>query len=49
METTLQNGELAYVETPHQCDAPVKIDKILEERMRVFMKARRVRRFTFMK
>jgi hypothetical protein len=38
-----------YIETPRQCNAPVKIDEILEARMRAFMRARRVKRFTFVK
>jgi len=36
-----------YIETPRHTIAPTKIDTILEQRMRAFMRARRVRRFTF--
>ena len=48
METTLQNGEIAYIETPRRCDTPVKIDEILNERLKAFMKARRARGITLM-
>ena len=50
---TNQNLEAThYIETPltrKSRDIPTKIDEILEARMRAFMKARRVRRFTFAK
>jgi hypothetical protein len=36
-----------YIETPRHTVAPVKIDSILQQRMHAFMRARRVRRFTF--
>lgn len=38
-----------YIELPRANVAPVKINQILEERMRAFIRARRVRRFTFFK
>lgn len=38
-----------YIETPRNSGQPVKIDEILEARMKAFLRARRVRRFTFMK
>jgi len=45
-----QTSELiSYIETPRQCDVPIKINEILEARMRAFIKARRIRRFTFSK
>jgi len=48
MKKAQVNDLLNYIETPRQrCDVPVKIDEILEARMRTFLKARRVRRYTF--
>lgn len=38
-----------YIEIPRSKAAPTRIDSILEERMKAFMKARRIRRFTFSK
>ena len=38
-----------YIEIPRSQTVPTRIDAILEERMKAFMKARRVRRFTFNK
>lgn len=36
-----------YIEIPRSHKNLTKIDMILEERMRAFVRARRVRRFTF--
>ncbi len=49
MKTTQSQEPFAYIETPRSRNMPTKIDEILEARMRAFMKARRVRRFTFAK
>jgi hypothetical protein len=49
MKTKKKAELVAYIETPRRTDAPVKIDEILEARMRAFMRARRVKRFTFVK
>ena len=50
MKMTQTSEPITYIETPRQhCDVPVKIDEILEARMRAFIKARRIRRFTFVK
>jgi len=49
MKTAKIFEEVMYIETPRQQSGPVKIDQILEARMRAFMRARRVRRFTFVK
>lgn len=47
MKTAQEHELITYIETPRRhCDVPVKIDKILHARMRAFMRARRVRRFT---
>jgi len=45
MNETLDNQWLQYLETPRHDSEPVKLDKILAERMRAFMKARRVKPF----
>lgn len=49
MQTTQHTENNTYIETPRQHSAPVKIDEILEARLKAFMKARRIRRFTFLK
>ena len=50
MKKAQMNDVLNYIETPRRrCDVPVKIDEILESRMRTFLKARRTRRFTLVK
>lgn len=49
MKTAKIFEEVMYIETPRKRGTPVKIDQILEDRMRAFMRARRVRRFTFVK
>jgi hypothetical protein len=36
-----------YIEIPRRTAIPTKIDLILQQRMHAFMRARRVRRFTF--
>lgn len=38
-----------FIELPRCVGMPVKIDVILQERLNAFMKARRIRRFTFNK
>ena len=40
MKTLNQVEVINYIETPRRCDAPVKIDRILEARMRVFLRSR---------
>lgn len=42
------NESATYIETSRAKTDPVKIDEILEQRMRAFMKARRLRRFSFL-
>ena len=49
MKTAQTNELITYIETPRHCDVPVKIDEITEARMRAFVKARRIRRFTLAK
>jgi len=48
MKTERINEYVTYIETPRHCDAPVKIDEILEARMRAFLKTRRVRQLGIM-
>lgn len=47
MKTARKLPTIEYIETPRFHQGPVKIDAILEARMRAFMRARRVKRFTF--
>lgn len=49
MKHSIQTELYGYIEIPRTNTAPTRIDAILEERMRTFMKARRIRRFTFSK
>jgi len=49
MKTAQPSEIITYIETPRHCDSPVKIDEILEARMRAFVKARRIRRFRLAK
>ena len=49
MKTAQTRELITYIETPRQSGAPVKIDEILQARMRAFTKARRIRRFTLVK
>jgi len=47
MKTNQPHELIDYIETPRRNDAPVKIDEILEARMKEFIRVRRTRRFTF--
>jgi len=38
-----------YLETPRQRSSPTRIDAILEERLKAFIKARHIKRFTFVR
>lgn len=49
MKTIKDFEPVSYIEIPRRKDAPVKIDEILEARMREFLRVRRTRRFTFVK
>ena len=49
MKTAQTNEIINYIETPRHCEVPIKIDEILQTRMRAFIKARRIRRFTLVK
>ncbi len=45
MKTRNEFELISYIETPRRNSQPVKIDVILEARMRAFMRTRRVRRW----
>ncbi len=45
MNESLDNQWLKYLETPRTASNPVKLDQILAERLKAFMKARKVRPF----
>ncbi len=49
MKTMTHFEEQGYIELPRRSSGPIKIDAILEARMKAFLRARRVRRFTFSK
>lgn len=49
MNESLENQWLQYLEIPRRQSEPVKLDKILAERMRAFMKARRVKPYRLSK
>lgn len=40
MKTIATNEVITYIETPRRNDRPVKIDEILEARMREFLRLR---------
>lgn len=43
MNQSLENQWLEYLEIPRRQGDPVKLDKILAERMKAFIKARKVK------
>jgi hypothetical protein len=45
--THLNQPFFNFTVAPRKASVPVKIDSILEERIKTFQRARRVRRFTF--
>lgn len=47
MKTSQEIEFISYIETPRYTEAPVRIDLILEARMKAFLRARQVRRLTF--
>jgi hypothetical protein len=49
MKTNRELDLINYIETPRRKDVPVKIDEILEARMKEFIRVRRIRRFTFLR
>lgn len=49
MKTQNTFADITYIETPRRSASPIKIDAILEARMRAFLRARRVRRYSFLK
>ena len=49
MKTTNEIELITYIETPRRTTEPVKIDAILEARMRAFLRAKRVRQWMLTK
>lgn len=45
MNESLDNKWLQYLETPRAASNPVKLDQILAERLKTFLKARKVKPF----
>lgn len=45
MERSAEKTFITYIETPRQISRPLPIDVLLEQRMKAFMRARRMRRF----
>lgn len=43
MNKSLDNQWFTYLETPRHASGPVKLDEILAQRLRDFMKARKVK------
>jgi hypothetical protein len=46
---TNNSNSFSYIETPRGASSLIKIDTILALRLKAFIKARKVRRFTFSK
>ena len=49
MKTSQDKEIISYIETPGGFTAPVKLDTVLEERIRAFRRAKQIRRFSFSK
>ena len=45
MKTTNGIELITYIETPRRSGVPIRIDAILEARMKAFLRAKRVRRW----
>lgn len=45
MKTTNGIELITYIETPRRTSAPIKIDAILEARMKAFLRAKRIQRW----
>jgi len=45
MKTTNGFELITYIETPRRSSAPIKIDTILEARMKAFLRAKRINRW----
>ncbi len=43
MKNTVKQQWYHYQETPYRKSSPVKLDRILEDRMKAFIKAKRVK------
>lgn len=49
MKTLAEKELITYIETPRGASAPVKLDAVLQERIRAFKRAKQIRRFSFSK
>lgn len=49
MKTAQEKELITYIETPRGLSSPVKLDTLLEERIRAFKRAKQIRRFSFSK
>ena len=46
MDLTSDKEPIRYIEIPRHAAKPVSIDAVLEQRMKAFLRARRLRRFS---
>lgn len=49
MKTSADKELITYIETPRAASSPVKLDAVLQERIRAFKRAKAIRRFSFSK
>jgi len=49
MKTAQEKEIITYIQTPRGLTAPVRLDTVLEERIRAFKRAKQIRRFSFLK
>lgn len=49
MKTPQEKELITYIETPRGSSSPVKLDTVLQERIRAFKRAKQIRRFSFSK
>jgi len=49
MKTAQEKELITYIGTQRGSTSPVKLDALLEERIRAFKRAKQIRRFSFLK
>ena len=49
MKTAQEKEIITCIETPRGTTSPVRLDTVLEERIRAFRRAKQIRRFSFSK
>ena len=49
MKTAQEKEIITYIETPLSTTSPVRLDTVLEERIRAFRRAKQIRHFSFSK